>query len=133
MTGDGSFGRGVGGATTGAQQPGQPPPGYVCYRCKQPGHFIERCPTNGDPAYDVKKTRMPTGIPASFLVQVDDGGLALADGSKVSDILVNAAHTTNTTVFDTLPLTNTPHPAIAPRAYRPPLPAPSRPNCSRVS
>ena len=72
-------GRGVGGPTS---HTGAPPPGYVCKRCKIPGHFIERCPTNGDPNYDIKKSRMPTGIPASFLVQVNEGGLKLADGTS---------------------------------------------------
>lgn len=32
-----------------------PPSGYVCHRCGQPGHFIQHCPTNGDPAYDLKR------------------------------------------------------------------------------
>lgn len=32
-----------------------PHAGYVCHRCGQPGHFIQHCPTNGDPAYDLKK------------------------------------------------------------------------------
>ncbi|TXG56014.1 hypothetical protein EZV62_017327 [Acer yangbiense] len=27
----------------------QPPQGYVCHRCKVPGHIIQHCPTNGDP------------------------------------------------------------------------------------
>ncbi|KAK8695223.1 hypothetical protein V6N13_000391 [Hibiscus sabdariffa] len=31
-----------------------PPQGYVCYRCKVTGHYIQHCPTNGDPAFDVK-------------------------------------------------------------------------------
>ncbi|KAI5066397.1 hypothetical protein GOP47_0019021 [Adiantum capillus-veneris] len=32
-----------------------PHAGYVCHRCGLPGHFIQHCPTNGDPAYDFKK------------------------------------------------------------------------------
>lgn len=30
----------------------RPPSGYICHRCKQGGHFINFCPTNGDQAYD---------------------------------------------------------------------------------
>ncbi|CAL4939252.1 unnamed protein product [Urochloa decumbens] len=30
-----------------------PPAGYVCHRCRVPGHFIQHCPTNGDPRYDL--------------------------------------------------------------------------------
>ena len=29
-----------------------PPAHYVCHRCHQKGHFINQCPTNGDPNYD---------------------------------------------------------------------------------
>lgn len=37
-----------------------PGPGYVCHRCKVPGHFIQHCPTNGDPNYDIKKLQPPS-------------------------------------------------------------------------
>lgn len=57
--------------------PGQrkvPPPGYVCYRCNLPGHFIYECPTNGDPAYNVqRKTLTMHGVPKSFLTPSDNG------------------------------------------------------------
>ncbi|CAM8946750.1 unnamed protein product [Rhodiola kirilowii] len=58
-----------------------PPPGYVCHRCKVPGHFIQHCPTNGDPSYDVKKVKPPTGIPKSMLIETPDGSYALPSGS----------------------------------------------------
>ncbi|KAJ4722290.1 DWNN domain, a CCHC-type zinc finger [Melia azedarach] len=45
-----------------------PPRGYVCHRCNVPGHFIKHCPTNGDPKYDVKRLKNPTGIPKSMLI-----------------------------------------------------------------
>uniref|UniRef100_A0A7N0RBD8 DWNN domain-containing protein n=1 Tax=Kalanchoe fedtschenkoi TaxID=63787 RepID=A0A7N0RBD8_KALFE len=54
-----------------------PPQGYVCHRCKVPGHYIQHCPTNGDPHYDVKKVRPPTGIPKSMLIETPDGSYAL--------------------------------------------------------
>ncbi|KAF8082682.1 hypothetical protein N665_0812s0012 [Sinapis alba] len=31
------------------------------------GHFIQHCPTNGDPNYDVKRIKPPTCIPKSML------------------------------------------------------------------
>lgn len=33
-------------------QRGDPPPGYVCHRCHVSGHWIQDCPTNGDPKFD---------------------------------------------------------------------------------
>ena len=40
-------------------QRGDPPPGYICHRCHVSGHWIQDCPTNGDPKYD-KKNRQQT-------------------------------------------------------------------------
>ncbi|KAL0482800.1 E3 ubiquitin-protein ligase [Acrasis kona] len=63
-----------------------PPPNYLCHRCKKPGHFIQHCPTNGDPRFNIKTVRKPTGIPRSFLRQVTgeegdmEGTLALGEG-----------------------------------------------------
>ncbi|KAF2304176.1 hypothetical protein GH714_028329 [Hevea brasiliensis] len=50
-----------------------PREGYICHRCKVPGHFIQYCPTNGDPNYNFKRVRPPTGIPKSMLVPNADG------------------------------------------------------------
>ena len=49
-----------------------PGPNYTCHRCGRPGHYIQHCPTNGDPAYD-KQTqfRKPIGIPVSILEVAD--------------------------------------------------------------
>ncbi|GMH26650.1 hypothetical protein Nepgr_028493 [Nepenthes gracilis] len=58
-----------------------PPPGYVCHRCKIPGHFIQHCPTNGDPNFDIKKVKPPTGIPKSMLMANPDGSYALPSGA----------------------------------------------------
>lgn len=45
-----------------------PPPGYVCYRCQQKGHWIQACPTNSDPDFKpVARVKRTTGIPRSFL------------------------------------------------------------------
>ena len=42
----------------------QPPPGYICNRCGEKGHFIYDCPVKGNPQPTVKRT---TGIPKAFL------------------------------------------------------------------
>ncbi|KAK3221338.1 hypothetical protein Dsin_008363 [Dipteronia sinensis] len=68
----------------------EPPQGYVCRRCKVPGMFtpkpdcivvIYHCPTNGDPKYDVKRFKHPTGIPKSMLIATPDGSYALPSGA----------------------------------------------------
>ncbi|CAD6211094.1 unnamed protein product [Miscanthus lutarioriparius] len=53
-----------------------PPAGYVCRRCRVPGHFIQHCPTNSDPRYDLlprasSNANLPTTSPAS--PSPDDG------------------------------------------------------------
>ncbi|TVU47158.1 hypothetical protein EJB05_06745, partial [Eragrostis curvula] len=54
----------------GAQEQIAPPAGYVCHRCRVPGHFIQHCPTNGDPRFDFgsrasSTTTLPPLAPAS--------------------------------------------------------------------
>ncbi|CAN6311040.1 unnamed protein product [Urochloa humidicola] len=81
------FGRGMGGRVMAGRGFGRglerktPPPGYVCHRCKVPGHFIQHCPTNGDARYDVRRMKPPTGIPKSMLMQTPDGSYALPSGA----------------------------------------------------
>lgn len=58
-----------------------PPEGYICHRCNVPGHFIQHCPTNGDPNYDMRRVRPPTGIPNSMLMPNPDGSYALPSGA----------------------------------------------------
>ncbi|KAF2308079.1 hypothetical protein GH714_034970 [Hevea brasiliensis] len=55
-----------------------PPEGYVCHKCKVRGHFIQDCPTNGDPNYDCKRLRPPTGIPKSMLMPNRGGSYVLS-------------------------------------------------------
>ncbi|KAG5523827.1 hypothetical protein RHGRI_030727 [Rhododendron griersonianum] len=43
-------------------------------------HFIQHCPTNGDPNYDIKRVKPPTGIPRSMLMATPDGSYALPSG-----------------------------------------------------
>ncbi|GLT35106.1 hypothetical protein SLA2020_095850 [Shorea laevis] len=81
------FGRGMGGRIGGrgfgrlGMENKTPPQGYVCHRCKVPGHFIQHCPTNGDPNYDIKRVKPPTGIPKSMLMANPDGSYALPSGA----------------------------------------------------
>ncbi|KAI3904273.1 hypothetical protein MKW92_024343 [Papaver armeniacum] len=68
---------------------------------KVPGHYIQHCPTNGDPDYDVKKLRPPTGIPKSMLVETADGSYALPGGSVAK--LVEGIPTISRRVIDIPP------------------------------
>jgi protein MPE1 len=46
------------------------PSGYVCHRCRIPGHWIQACPSLNDPTFqDKRNLKAPTGIPKSFLKQ----------------------------------------------------------------
>ncbi|KAL6557002.1 hypothetical protein OROHE_006878 [Orobanche hederae] len=82
------FGQGMAGRMMGGRGFGRggfdkktPPQGYICHRCKVPGHFIQHCPTNGDPNFDVKRVKPPTGIPKSMLMATPDGSYALPSGA----------------------------------------------------
>ncbi|CAG8751903.1 12128_t:CDS:2, partial [Ambispora leptoticha] len=75
-----------------------PPPNYVCFRCGTKGHYINNCPTNGDKEYDKNKIKRTTGIPRSFLKQVDEpkkngtGGLMVTpQGGLVIAVADNAS------------------------------------------
>ncbi|KAK9927599.1 hypothetical protein M0R45_024776 [Rubus argutus] len=82
------FGRGMGGrmggrgfGRAGGFEKKTPPQGYICHRCKVPGHYIQHCPTNGDPNFDIKRVKPPTGIPKSMLIATPDGSYALPSGA----------------------------------------------------
>ncbi|KAJ4750354.1 hypothetical protein LUZ62_084759 [Rhynchospora pubera] len=81
-------GRGIGGRMGGGRGFGRglfehqnPLPGYVCHRCNVPGHFIQNCPTNGNPAFNLKRFKPPTGIPKSMLMTTPDGSYSLPGGA----------------------------------------------------
>ncbi|CAF9935973.1 MAG: hypothetical protein ALECFALPRED_006650 [Alectoria fallacina] len=73
-----------------------PPPGYICYRCGEKGHWIMVCPTNDDPAYDGRpRVKRTTGIPRSFLKTVQKPTSLVNDGTmddtkQPAGIMVNA-------------------------------------------
>ncbi|XP_061702279.1 E3 ubiquitin-protein ligase RBBP6 isoform X2 [Syngnathoides biaculeatus] len=48
------------------------PANYTCYRCGNTGHHIRKCPSSGDKNFDMPKIKKSTGIPRSFMVEVDD-------------------------------------------------------------
>ncbi|KAF2402374.1 DWNN-domain-containing protein [Trichodelitschia bisporula] len=71
-----------------------PPPGYVCYRCHEKGHWIQLCPTNDDPNFETKpKIKRTTGIPRSFMKRVEKSAGAtdgLSDDSHPNAIMIDA-------------------------------------------
>ncbi|XP_040918545.1 E3 ubiquitin-protein ligase RBBP6 isoform X2 [Toxotes jaculatrix] len=49
------------------------PANYTCYRCGNTGHHIRNCPTSGDKNFEAPlRIKKSTGIPRSFMVEVDD-------------------------------------------------------------
>jgi protein MPE1 len=75
-----------------------PPPGYICYRCGEKGHWIQLCPTNDNPDYDNRpRVKRTTGIPKSFLRTVDKatalsqlGATSEDDIKTLPGVMVNA-------------------------------------------
>ncbi|XP_060216766.1 E3 ubiquitin ligase PQT3-like [Lycium barbarum] len=65
----------------------KPPSGYVCHRCNMPGHFIQHCPTNGDPNYDIKKVKLmatPSAINVGVLKPNKPSSTSSSSSSKRS-------------------------------------------------
>ncbi|NXK16750.1 RBBP6 ligase, partial [Arenaria interpres] len=73
---------------------GSPPPSYICFRCGKPGHYIKNCPTNGDKNFKpIPRIKKSTGIPRSFLMEVEDPntkGAMLTNTGKYAVPIVNA-------------------------------------------
>ncbi|GAB7323267.1 hypothetical protein MBLNU13_g05747t1 [Cladosporium sp. NU13] len=74
-----------------------PPPGYICHRCGEKGHWIQACPTNTDPTYDGRpKFRRTTGIPRSFLKVIEKPEAVDENGKiDVSQLPAGAMYTAN--------------------------------------
>lgn len=62
----------------------EPPESYICFRCGNKGHFIQYCPTNNDPNFDIVKIRKPSGIPKDFLERVE-GNLSGTSAMLITD------------------------------------------------
>ncbi|KAI8813796.1 hypothetical protein BJ742DRAFT_379702 [Cladochytrium replicatum] len=58
-----------------------PPPGYVCFRCGQKGHYINNCPTLGDKDFNRPRLKRTTGIPRIFLKTVEGSATGGAPGA----------------------------------------------------
>ncbi|KAF1608973.1 E3 ubiquitin-protein ligase RBBP6, partial [Eudyptes chrysolophus] len=73
---------------------GPPPPSYTCFRCGKPGHYIKNCLTKGDKNFEpVRRIRKSTGIPRSFMVEVNDPntkGAMLTSSGKYAIPIINA-------------------------------------------
>ncbi|THC95493.1 hypothetical protein EYZ11_005008 [Aspergillus tanneri] len=87
------FGRGRGKPVNVPDHP--PPPGYLCYRCREKGHWIQACPTNNDPKFDGKyRVKRSTGIPRSLQTKVEKPETIALDGSneelRNTGVMVNA-------------------------------------------
>uniref|UniRef100_A0AAY4CJT1 RBBP6 n=1 Tax=Denticeps clupeoides TaxID=299321 RepID=A0AAY4CJT1_9TELE len=88
---------------------GQPPPNYICFRCRETGHYIRNCPTIGDKNFDAsQRIKRSTGIPRSFMMEV-------------ADTSVKGAMLTNTGVY-AIPIINAESYAIKKKEKPPFLP-----------
>ncbi len=91
--GRGGAGRGTGVPGRGGLGGGKarPYPLYICPRCNAQGrHWESECPTLGDPTYDVKRVRIPAGIPKGKLTANADGDYVLPNGT-LGQITTNSA------------------------------------------
>ena len=104
------FGRGRGKPIAVPDHP--PPPGYLCYRCREKGtywsvhtrglifltrpyagHWIQACPTNNDPKFDGKyRVKRSTGIPRSLQTKVEKPDPLPLDSEDLRNtgVMVNA-------------------------------------------
>lgn len=87
---------------------GEPPFGYVCFRCQQKGmkpgpirtcfrtkctagHWIQACPTNNDAGFDNRaRIKRTTGIPRSMLKKIDQEDIDKLDEQQRQHLMVNA-------------------------------------------
>ncbi len=51
-------------------------------------HWVQECPTQGDPNFDKKRVRPPVGIPMTRLARSEEGGLVLP-GGQMGTLIAN--------------------------------------------
>ena len=78
-------------------------------------HWVQDCPTQGDPNYDRKRVRPPVGIPMTRLARSDEGGLVLPNGQTGTLIANEDAFAREILGLPTMPA---PPPAAAPEQQR---------------
>ncbi|XP_022717816.1 E3 ubiquitin ligase PARAQUAT TOLERANCE 3-like [Durio zibethinus] len=61
-----------------------PPQGYVYRHCKVTGHYIQYCPTNGDPNFDFKRVKPTTGISKKSVSTSSGSVISYASASTLS-------------------------------------------------
>lgn len=67
------------------------PPGYICHRCGQKGHWITQCPSIYDHTWETKKVLRTTGIPKSMLRTISSSAMAQGgDDPEGKAYLMNA-------------------------------------------
>ena len=70
---------------------GDPPHGYICYRCGKKGHWIQACPTNDDPNFEGRvRIKRTTGIPRSMLKTIDQSEIDQLDEAEKQNLMVDA-------------------------------------------
>ena len=82
-----------------------PPQGYVCHRCKVAGHYIQHCPTNGDPNFDFKRVHPTTWISEASASTSSRSGISKtsASTSSSSGISTVSASTSSGSVGENIP------------------------------
>ncbi|XP_034029510.1 E3 ubiquitin-protein ligase RBBP6-like [Thalassophryne amazonica] len=69
------------------------PDTYVCFRCGHGGHHIRDCPTHQDESFQpLKRMKRSSGIPRSFMMEVDDPSVEGAMVTITGELVVSAIH-----------------------------------------
>ncbi|XVF79278.1 hypothetical protein PTKIN_Ptkin14bG0208800 [Pterospermum kingtungense] len=84
-----------------------PPQGYVCHRCKVAGHYIQHCPTNGDPNFDFKRVKSDKTLISKDSASSSTGSgiskAASGSSSCSSVITIASASTSSGSVGENIP------------------------------
>ncbi|XVF46805.1 hypothetical protein PTKIN_Ptkin03bG0057800 [Pterospermum kingtungense] len=84
-----------------------PPQGYVCFRCKVAGHYIQHCPTNGDPNFDFERGKSKKTLISKTSASTSTGSgiskAATGSSSCSSVITMASASTSSGSVGENIP------------------------------